>query len=107
MFYCEKCLSLRGEGRCPSCKQSVRPVEAGDFCLLTEKAVMWADMLRDLLKENGIDSVYHPVLGAGLSMYSGRSLDRHRIYVPYSQYEQAQEVLSSFFSEECIVPDEE
>jgi len=98
MLYCEKCLSLRNESKCPECKGKLRPVTDGDFCFLVEKEVMWAQMIRDLLKDNGIDSVYRPVLGAGLSMYSGPSLDRHRLYVPYALLPQAQEILETFFA---------
>lgn len=90
MYYCEKCMLLNEGTECIRCgSRKLRAPQTVDFCFLDEQPHMWADMLRDVLKQNGIPSVARSVLGAGLAMSVGDNLDRHRIFVPYERYEDA------------------
>lgn len=68
------------------------------YTLLTEKEAMWAQMLMDMLKDNGIFCRSVPVFGAGLSVSAGFQ-DRWKIYVPDSHFQDAQDFMQAFFPE--------
>ncbi len=68
-----------------------------DYVLLTEKEAMWAKMLVQVLKDNGIQCTAIPVYGAGVVMKTGIQ-ECFRVYVPRSAMPKAQELLSELFS---------
>ena len=70
------------------------------FEFLVEKEAVWADMLMQILKQNGIVCTATPVYGAGLTMYTGAQ-DRLKVYVPAECKADAEEILQAFFSEEA------
>ena len=69
--------------------------------LLTEKEVMWAQMLMDMLKDNGIPCRSMPVFGAGLAVAAGFQ-DRWKVYVPASRFQDALDFLHAFFPEDDV-----
>lgn len=100
MYFCEKCNAVHATTECPECRtRGLRPVEDDDFCFLTEREVMWADMLRAALADVDIESAYRPVFGAALSISMGKALERHQIYVPYDCYDAAIDVMMALFGE--------
>lgn len=100
MYFCDKCNTLCAEDACPHCgNRQLRAPEFDDFCFLTERAPMWADMLRAALQDTGIESAYQPLMGTGTMLGAGRSLDRHQIFVPYDCYDAAQAVMMALFGE--------
>lgn len=99
MLYCEGCGVLYEEGRCPVCgKAHGRPPMDDDLCFVAEKGQIDADILEDVLKQNGIPCLKKSVSGAALAVYTGRLLENFRLYVMYPQWEQACEIERSFFS---------
>lgn len=52
-MYCEKCSISFETKYCPACgNKSVRMTLSDDMCFLTEKELLWSDMLEDILKQN-------------------------------------------------------
>ena len=70
-----------------------------DFEHLTRKEAMWAQMLMQVLEDNGITAVSKPVCGAGFSIKTGIA-DYFDIYVPASRMTDARELLDGLFSGE-------
>lgn len=69
-----------------------------EYVFLTEKEKMWAEMLLEVLKTNGIACVTEPVYGAGLVMKAGVQ-DYLKIFVPAVQKDKAEELLQELFRE--------
>ena len=95
MVYCEKCRALSEGQNCEYCgSKKVRLPRWEDYCLLTERPYMWASMLDEVLRDNGIPAVSAEVLDQA---YGLRTHVRHRIYVPYGTYEEAKEWMAELF----------
>ena len=77
-----------------------------EYVLLVEKEEMWARMLMDVLKDNGIPCSALPVYGAALALKAGKQ-EHLRVYVPSSYHPQAAELLDALFSAEVIYDEEE
>lgn len=69
-----------------------------DYEFLIEKEEMWANMLVEVLKDNGIPAAVLPVHGAGLVMKTGMR-ERLKVYVPGESKSKAEELLQEFFSD--------
>ena len=65
---------------------------------LTEKEMLWAGMLEDVLKQNDIPFFTKQILGAGLALKIGPMSERCRFYVPYSHFQEADELVESLFA---------
>ena len=75
---------------------------------LAEKELMWAEMLEQVLKDNGVDCVSVPVYGAGMALRGG-VMERHKVYVPKERLSEAQELLDALFTENelPVAPEDE
>ena len=107
MYFCERCNAFYPTTECPDCHtRGLRPVEDDDYCFLTEREVMWAEMLRAALYGADIESAYRPVFGAAMSASMGKAIERHQIYVPYDCYDAAMDVMLALFGEvqQCRSP---
>ena len=71
----------------------------GNYVLLTQKEEMWAQMLMQVLEDNGITAVSKPVCGAGFSIKTGIA-DFFDILVPKDNLSLARELLDGLFSGE-------
>ena len=71
----------------------------GDFILLTEKEAMWAEMLMEVLRDNGVTCTAVPTVGAGFSLRTGTP-ERLRVFVPAEQRDRAAELLEELFPAE-------
>ena len=78
---------------------------AHGFVLLVEKEEMWAQMLTQVLQDNGIPCAALPVYGAGLVMKTGAQ-ERLKVFVPAVQLAQATELLEELFSDQAICQEE-
>ena len=67
--------------------------------LLVEKDAIWADILMQVLKENGIPCTAFPVYGAGVVLRAGVQ-ERMKLYVPADQKQQAAAIMEDLFAEE-------
>lgn len=65
---------------------------------LIEKELIWAEMLVQVLKDNGIECVAVPVYGAGLTIRAGVG-ERLKIYVPAESKPKSQELAEEMFSD--------
>ena len=104
--YCEKCKTVFEAEKCPECGRDKWRVPRGDdACLLCEKQLMWADMLRHALLESGIPSYTQNKYGMGMAIEVGLAAERSKIYVPYSCLGQARDVCEGLFGEARIEDD--
>ncbi len=80
---------------------SARTSPAADgLCFLTEKEALWAGMLSDVLKKEGVPFITKNALGAGMALKVGPMSERVRFYVPESRLEDAENIVAGLFSEE-------
>ncbi len=75
--------------------------ENDDYELLAEKESMWAKMLDEVLKDNGIPCVTVPVFGAGFTLKTGMQ-ERLKVYVPSESKSVAEELMHELFPAEEI-----
>lgn len=68
-----------------------------DYEFLVEKEAMWAEMLMQVLTDNGILCTALPVYGAGMAMKTG-TRERLRIFVPNADLARAKDLADAFFS---------
>ena len=98
-MYCEKCHRVFEGEKCPDCrKKAKREVEPDDVCLLTEKPQIWADMLSDVLEQNGIPFYTKGVFGAGLAIKIGPMNERFKVFVMYRDLERAGDIVDELFN---------
>ncbi len=69
------------------------------FILLADKEKMWAEMLIEALKNEGVPCVSFPVYGAAMALKM-MGCERLKVYVPQEEKEKAQTVLLSLFGAE-------
>lgn len=92
-MYCEKCSRVFDGERCPACgSRRVRQPADGDLCFLAEQDYLTTSILEDMLKQEGIPFLAKGVMGAGLAVKAGPTLERTRFYVPFEHLQQAEEV---------------
>ncbi|MBQ2957733.1 MAG: DUF2007 domain-containing protein [Clostridia bacterium] len=97
-MYCAKCQRIIPIRSCPECGSlRVREAAADDVCYLTEQIQIWAEMLEDVLRQNGIPFMVRRTLGAGLSMSVGAMLECHRIFVPFAELDRALSIVAELF----------
>ncbi|MDD6800536.1 MAG: DUF2007 domain-containing protein [Firmicutes bacterium] len=98
MYYCNKCKRLSESAVCGWCgtKKHIRQPEPADMVFLTENDSVWSEMLEEALRENGIPCICRQTGGAGLGVFLGSAAGYSRLYVAYSDYEAARELLKNF-----------
>ena len=105
--YCPNCHVLVRNLRCPICdRRWLEPLLPEDFCLLGEKDSVWAGVLEDCLRQNGIPYLTQNTLGAGLTAKMGTMLERTKFYVRYGFYRQAKALEEELFRAP-VQPEEE
>lgn len=100
MLYCEKCNSLTGGDCCPVCGGALRQPEMNDYILFAVREQMWAEMFIDALRDNGVDAISKPVMGAGLTAKLGMLGEELQIYIPYGSVSLANEISDLMFGED-------
>lgn len=104
MYYCPNCNVLTEEKRCRVCgSREVRLPAQEDYCYLTEKEMIWAAALQDLLADQQIPFITKNTLGAGLAAKIGPAMERVQFYVPYVHHEEAKKLEQEFFRDSATV----
>lgn len=102
MLYCEKCMILCPDGKCPhKAKHYLREVAPDDPVYLTSKNSVWAGLMKNVFDDNGIGYLSRGQLGAGLIATVGEVLEVYDFFVRFSDYDRASEIVSSLFSDAC------
>lgn len=109
-MYCENCQALTPENDayCLRCgEKTARHPRPEDYCFLVEKEMLWGEMLADVLEQENISFEIKRALGAGLAVTIGALQERYAFYVPYRDYERAQQIVEDLFAvkEEDTDPD--
>lgn len=100
--YCPSCHILVRDTLCPVCgKRWLEEPQMDDYCYLTEKEALWAGVLQDCLRQNGIPHLTESALGAGLTAQIGTMLETVKFYVRYRHYSQAKELEAELFAAEA------
>ena len=96
--YCPNCHILIRAHRCPICDRKwLEPPLPEDYCLLGEKDALWAGVLEDCFRQNGIPYLTQNTLGAGLTSKMGNLFERIKFYVRYDSFRKAQELEEELF----------
>ena len=104
--YCPNCHLLVQGTRCPVCdKKWLEPPNQDDYCLLTEKEMIWAGVLEDCLRQNAVPYLTQNVMGAGLTAKMGSMMESVKFFVRYGWYEKARLLEEELFR--AAVPDED
>ena len=99
MMYCENCMRIIEEERCPVCgNKRIRMPEPTDPCFLTELDYVSSGILEDLLQQNGIPFLKRNVMGAGMAIRVGPMLDRSRFYIPCDRFGEAETLAAELSS---------
>ena len=100
MMYCESCMKLTDESKCPFCKRKkLREARHDDPVYILTQDATFARSVEDILSKNGIPCIKRGFLGEGITSYVGFTLEAFRFYVPYAAYGKAREVLGNFLEE--------
>ena len=105
-LYCAHCQRLFEGDACPECKRLGRHPRPEDFCLMTSQPAIFATMLLDILKHNGIPAVSRATLGA-TGLFGSVSMEEHEIFVPYERLEEAESWLEDFLAASPLEEDED
>lgn len=98
-MYCEKCSICFEADYCPACgSKNIRTPQPGDMCFLTEKELLWSEMLEDVLRQNNVPFLTKKALGIGMALKVGPMRESVRFYVPYSYLQEVQIIIESLFS---------
>lgn len=98
-MYCEKCSISLETNYCPACgSKNVRAPQSNDMCFLTERELLWSEMLEDVLRQNSVPFLTKKALGIGMALKVGPMRESVRFYVPYSHLQEAQMIIESLFS---------
>ena len=98
--YCPNCHILVRSTRCPQCdRRWLEEPKPEDYCLLSERDVIWSGVLEDCLRQNGILYLTQNVMGAGLTSKLGNLMERIRVYVRYGNLAHARDLEAQLFTE--------
>ena len=106
MPYCANCQKMFDEPLCPDCGSLGRTPQPGDWCLLEEQPKMFAQMLSDVLEQNGIPSACTSTQG-GTGLFSNMNMEMYRVFVPWSEMERARLLSGELFSADPAAADAE
>ena len=96
--YCPNCHVLVRASRCPYCDRKwLEPPLPEDYCLLGEKNAVWAGVLEDCFRQNGIPYLTQNTLGAGLTGKMGTMFETTKFYVRYGYLQKARELEEMLF----------
>ena len=99
MNYCENCSYATEDTRCPLCgSKKLRPVKENDYCLAAECEKSYTDRRKEDLARCGIQAIGVPY-GDGFRSQLALSLENERLYVPYAQLYETQEILRAWEKE--------
>ncbi|MBQ3669010.1 MAG: hypothetical protein II920_07280 [Clostridia bacterium] len=106
-MYCPRCKLIVDESKCPECNKPTREPVAEDICLLTVQSRPFAEMLSDVLEQNGVPNMIMASLGAGITSVIGSNLERTKVFTAYSDRDKALELTDELFGGASEVADDE
>ena len=96
MYFCENCNKVSEYDFCRDCgRGDLREVKDHDFCFLTECKNSFGEMMKNLLDQEDIPCVLLPY-GSGAHRAFGMKLENYRIFVPFSHFDKAKNILDLF-----------
>ena len=104
-LYCETCRQLFDGDVCPDCGSLGRHVRPTDYCLMATQPGIFAGMLTDILKQNGIPAVSQATQGA-LGIFSSLNMEEYQVFVPYEKLEEAEGWMRDFLASEPLPEDD-
>jgi len=105
-MYCENCCILFEGTVCPVCgSRDVRLPNSHDYCFLTKKEALWAEILEDVLQQNRVPVVNRTGRSAAMVLRSNPLNQEILFYVPYGWLERARELERSLFDAEVLEPE--
>ncbi len=104
-MYCPNCCRLFEENVCPECGAMGRRPREDDYCYLCRLETIWAEMLTDVLRQNGIPSMKQSAEGAAIRALMGTALGKDDLYVPYACLEQAASLKDALLGAEPVAED--
>lgn len=113
MKYCPKCLKVyKNLDFCPECRHQTALQIPGDNepVLLDKVDYLKAEMLKPLLKDHSIPALFKGGFADAFAMSIGMRLDVIHVLVPFSAYEEAQNVLSMLngsFESDCVCEEQD
>ena len=105
-MYCPNCHRLFEEDVCPECGALGRRPREDDYCLLSRREVIWAGMLADVLRQEGIECILESEEGAAMRTLIGSGLGYTLVYVPYADLDRARALEEALFSADAVVTDD-
>lgn len=66
-------------------------------CFLVEKEAVWAGMLADVLKQEGVPFLQQGAMGAGMAARTGFMTERYRFFVAEEDLPKAKEIVEELF----------
>ena len=105
-MYCPNCHRLFEEDVCPECGALGRRPREDDYCLLSRREVIWAGMLADVLRQEGIECISESEEGAAMRTLIGSGLGYTLVYVPYADLDRARVLEEALFSADAVVTDD-
>ena len=101
MLYCEICMTLTDQDKCPGCKKKkLRPPKDNDPVYLLTQNAIWAGAVEDILREGDIPCLKQSEQRSAFTIIMGEITATYRIFVPYSAYQAAKERLADFLKED-------
>ena len=89
-----------GPGAAPLAETVAPEQKSGEMCFLTEKDIIWAGMLADVLTQHDIPFIKESSLGAGLRIRAGSFMETIRFFVPEGCLASAKELVEELFAED-------
>ena len=105
-MYCPNCHRLFEEDVCPDCGALGRRPREDDYCLLSRREVIWAGMLADVLRQEGIECISESEEGAAMRTLIGSGLGYTLVYVPYADLDRARVLEEALFNADAVVTDD-
>lgn len=97
-LYCKDCKLVYSTPRCPGCgNKRGETAREDDICFLTEREQMWAEMLEDVLRQNGIPYIFKNRYGRGITVTLGFGSERVSFFVKYRDLPRAREIVEELF----------
>ena len=99
MLYCKRCRHVFEEetAKCPICRyRKLREAQMGDICFLEENEPYLANIMNEILQQNGIDVLTESSIGAGLATIAGTMLELIRLYVRFEDLGKARELVDAY-----------
>ena len=102
-WFCENCQTVFEESgrRCPQCgSRRIREAREDDLAYFCDKDTLWAAVLEDVFRQNGVDFYAKNLMGAAMTMRAGLAGELRRFYVRFDQWPLAKALYMELFSAE-------